>query len=63
MISIPDGTMPEAMMSETACPVDSTESKTAMKARALSGLRRMRTVASVMMPSSPSDPVMRASRS
>ena len=63
MISMPAGTMPAAMISATACPAAATESYTAITACAISGLGKIRRVASVVMASSPSEPVSSPSKS
>ncbi len=63
MYSIATGTMPAPMMADTVSPASSTESKPNSTGCAPSAARRMRTVASVTMPSCPSDPTTRPSRS
>ena len=55
--------MPAPMMSATALPAASTESKLAISTRATRGLGSSFTVTSVTMPSMPSEPVNSARRS
>ena len=57
------GTMPEAMIAETAAPASSVEGNVAKKVRVACGLRRMRSTTSVTMPSMPSLPTSTPSRS
>ena len=56
MNSIATGRTPARMMSETQAPATSLEAKPMRTGRAPSGLRRMRSVASVTTPSWPSEP-------
>jgi hypothetical protein len=63
MNSIATGRTPALMMSETQAPATSLESKPISTGRAPSGLRRMRSVASVTTPSCPSEPQISPSRS
>jgi hypothetical protein len=63
MNSMATGMMPAPMMSATQAPATSEESKPNSTGRAPSGLASRRTVASVTMPSWPSDPQIRPSRS
>ncbi len=60
---MPPGMMPAPMIAATARPASSASGKPTSTARAVSGERRIRTVISVTTPSSPSDPVMKASQS
>ena len=55
--------MPAAMIAATQAPADSTASNPISSARAVSGRRKIRTVTSVTMPSSPSEPTTRPSKS
>ena len=62
-ISMPPGMMPAPMIRATHSPAASTCAKPTIRARAVSGFCRIRTVTSVMTPSRPSDPVMMPIRS
>ncbi len=59
---MPAGVIPAAMIAATHAPADSTASNPISSARAVSGRRRIRTVTSVTIPSSPSEPTMRPSK-
>jgi hypothetical protein len=63
MNSIAPGMMPAPMMAATHEPACSLVGKPNSTGRAPSAERRMRTVASVTMPSWPSEPTIRPSRS
>ncbi len=63
IISMPAGMMPAAMTSPTQRAASSTAPNPARKATAVAGRLRMRTVTSVTMPSSPSEPVRAPNRS
>ena len=63
MNSMATGTMPAPMMAETHWPAASLVSKPSSIGRAPSAARRMRTVASVAMPSWPSEPITSPIRS
>ena len=63
IISIAVGTMPAAMMSDTACEASSMLSKTASSVRTSSARRSSRTVMRVTMPRVPSDPTSSPVRS
>ena len=63
MYSMATGMIPAPMMPETHWPAASVEAKPSIIGRAPSAARRMRTVASVMMPNWPSEPTMSARRS
>ena len=56
IISIAAGTIPRAMIRETAAPASSVDGNVANSVRVACGLRRMRTTTSVTMPSIPSLP-------
>ena len=63
IISIAAGTIPAAMMRETALPASSVEGKVAKKVRVASGLRNTRSTTSVTIPSVPSLPTRAPVRS
>ena len=63
MNSIATGSTPARMMSETQAPATSLDAKPNSTGRAPSGLRRIRSVASVTTPSCPSEPQTSPSRS
>ncbi len=63
MNSMATGMMPDAMMAETQRPAASLDPKPSSIGRAPSAERRMRTVASVTMPSWPSEPMTSPIRS
>ena len=63
MNSMATGMMPERMMSATQAPATSLEENPISTGRAPSGEARIRSVASVTMPSWPSEPQMTPSRS
>ena len=63
IISMAAGTIPAAMMRDTAWPASSVEGKVAKMVRVASGLRRIRSTTSVTMPSVPSLPTSAPVRS
>ena len=63
MNSIAAGTMPSPMMAATQAPASGTASKLASMVRVTGAFLMIRTVASTTMPSKPSEPVIRPSRS